>query len=398
MDSTSSSRDTLPSCLQIQTLCKINDPPSSLSYSPPTSPSSSTLPSLPAMLSSPPPTPTSMEQDHTAAAFLPPYQKVPGDKKPIPPPSGITSRKQFIHAYARMAPYLRPTHSCLFGKRHDLSQIGSALLSRHTDNHNDQDNGGLITPPSPPYTTLILDRSVKRPSRSLSCDWEHRRRCHSPHDIADPPKKSSSTTKTGSARDMSHKDIPPSPLVSHKKKVIGEAPIKTTTSTRRPSSNRPATSSNGNANGGELRIKGLTLHPAYTFDTLNIDNDDHDFFPSDWVPNPVSLDQVPVDVSWKGQPMPPDDHQPYLNRLHPQEVKIISHMRMTPAVYLRCKRAIIMAAREFTLHHQEFRKSDAQKVCRIDVNKSSRLWALFHAYNWLSPHHPTAATTTSQKD
>lgn len=301
MDSTSSSRDTLPSCLQIQTLCKINDPPSSLSYSPPTSPSSSTLPSLPAMLSSPPPTPTSMEQDHTAAAFLPPYQKVPGDKKPIPPPSGITSRKQFIHAYARMAPYLRPTHSCLFGKRHDLSQIGSALLSRHTDNHNDQDNGGLITPPSPPYTTLILDRSVKRPSRSLSCDWEHRRRCHSPHDIADPPKKSSSTTKTGSARDMSHKDIPPSPLVSHKKKVIGEAPIKTTTSTRRPSSNRPATSSNSNANGGELRIKGLTLHPAYTFDTLNIDNDDHDFFPSDWVPNPVSLDQVPVDVSWKGK-------------------------------------------------------------------------------------------------
>lgn len=296
MDSTSSSRDTLPSCLHIQTLCKINDPSSSLSsYSPPTSPSSSTLPSLPAMLSSPPPTPTSMEQDHTAATFISPYQKLPSDKKAIAPT--ITSRKQFIHAYARMAPYLRPTHSCLFGKRHDLSQIGSILLSRHTDDYNDQDNG-LITPPSPPYTTLILDRSVKRPSRSLSCDWEHRRKCHSPHDIADPPKKSSSTTKTGSARDMSHKDIPLSPLVSHKKKVIGEAPIKTT---RRLSSNRTATSNNSNANGGELRIKGLTLHPAYTFDTLNIDNDDHDFFPSDWVPNPMSLDQVPVDVSWKGK-------------------------------------------------------------------------------------------------
>ena len=299
MDSTSSSRDTLPSCLQIQTLCKVNDPSASLSYSPPTSPSSSTLPSLPAMLSSPPPTPTSMEQDHTAAAAFPsPYQKLPSDKKPTAPT--IAGRKQFIHAYARMAPYLRPTHSCLFGKRHDLSQIGSALLSRHSDNHNDQDSD-LITPPSPPYTTLILDRSVRRPSRSLSCDWEHRRRCHSLLDIADPPKKSSSTTKTGSARDMSHKDIPPSPLVSHKKKVIGEAPIKTTTSTRRPSSNRSTTSSNNNANGGELRIKGLTLHSAYTFDTLNIDNDDHDFFPSDWVPNPKSLDQVPVDVSWKGK-------------------------------------------------------------------------------------------------
>ena len=87
-----------------------------------------------------------------------------------------------------------------------------------------------------------------------------------------------------------------------------------------------------------------------------------------------------------------DSNDPYFGRLHPIEADVISHMRLSPQLYLRCKRAIIMAAREFSLHGLEFRKSDAQKVCRIDVNKSSRLWAAFNAYGWLKPSSSTVST------
>jgi len=34
---------------------------------------------------------------------------------------------------------------------------------------------------------------------------------------------------------------------------------------------------------------------------------------------------------------------------------------------------------------KEFRKTDAQQACKIDVNKASKLWSAFDKVGWLDP-------------
>ncbi|KAI8599534.1 Homeodomain-like protein, partial [Dissophora ornata] len=77
--------------------------------------------------------------------------------------------------------------------------------------------------------------------------------------------------------------------------------------------------------------------------------------------------------------------KPGYEQLHPYEVHVASTLRLSPAQYLSCKRTLILASREYfaTPDGKQFRKSDAQKLCRIDVNKTSRLWEVFAKVGWL---------------
>lgn len=72
--------------------------------------------------------------------------------------------------------------------------------------------------------------------------------------------------------------------------------------------------------------------------------------------------------------------------LHPYEVHIASTLRLSPAQYLACKRTLILASRKYLSvpNGKQFKKSDAQKLCRIDVNKTSRLWEIFAKVGWLA--------------
>ncbi|KAI1311560.1 hypothetical protein EDD11_003442 [Mortierella claussenii] len=102
---------------------------------------------------------------------------------------------------------------------------------------------------------------------------------------------------------------------------------------------------------------------------------------------PISMLDIkpPPVIHWKGQPLPITD-QPGVEYLHPHEIRLASTLRLSPAQYLSCKKTIIMASREFYAvpNGKQFRKSDAQKICRIDVNKTSRLWEFFAKIGWLA--------------
>ncbi|KAI8147421.1 hypothetical protein BJV82DRAFT_595399 [Fennellomyces sp. T-0311] len=244
------------------------------------------------------------------------------------------NRKGFIQAYAQMVPHLRPVDSRMYGKKRGAS---IDWLATHEKHHQ------IFT-----FDLCKLLAPVLR---------EHKRKRQERDDDEEEQEESSSSDISLS----SHK-----PSVARKKKKAED---------RKPA----------RRNTRDLSIKGFTIDPQYAFDTIDVDIDDHGFYPSEWYPSTDCLDEVPVDINWKGKPLKLDTSDPYFARLHPAEANVISHMRLSPQLYIRCKRAIIMAAREFSMHQLDFRKSDAQKVCRIDVNKSSRLWAAFNAYGWLKP-------------
>jgi hypothetical protein len=78
-------------------------------------------------------------------------------------------------------------------------------------------------------------------------------------------------------------------------------------------------------------------------------------------------------------------HLPSFDLLHPGEVHIASTLRLPPEQYLRCKHSLLVHAQQFNQSNLPFRKSDAQKCVRIDVNKTSALWTVFYQLGWFKP-------------
>ncbi|KAF9180908.1 hypothetical protein BGZ50_005848 [Haplosporangium sp. Z 11] len=103
---------------------------------------------------------------------------------------------------------------------------------------------------------------------------------------------------------------------------------------------------------------------------------------------PVSMlddpNHPPPKVIWKGTPLSVKGRPGY-EQLHPYEEYVASTLRLSPAQYLSCKQTLILASRQYHANPngKQFRKSDAQKLCRIDVNKTSRLWEAFAKIGWL---------------
>ncbi|KAK3844951.1 MAG: hypothetical protein J3R72DRAFT_59380 [Linnemannia gamsii] len=102
---------------------------------------------------------------------------------------------------------------------------------------------------------------------------------------------------------------------------------------------------------------------------------------------PVSVldHQLLPKIIWKGYPLNISG-KPGVEYLHHYEAHIASTLRLSPAQYLNCKRTLIVASRQYLAvpNGKQFKKSDAQKLCRIDVNKTSRLWEIFAKVGWLA--------------
>lgn len=79
---------------------------------------------------------------------------------------------------------------------------------------------------------------------------------------------------------------------------------------------------------------------------------------------------------------------PYFEKLHSGEATIAATLRLTPEQYLKCKWALVLAAKDAYENNTPFRKSEAQKVCCIDVNKTSVLWNAFGKLGWLGSNWP----------
>ncbi|KAL3956913.1 hypothetical protein ACCO45_009759 [Purpureocillium lilacinum] len=100
--------------------------------------------------------------------------------------------------------------------------------------------------------------------------------------------------------------------------------------------------------------------------------------PLDTLPNrPNSLK-----VDWKGQPIDLSN-DPHRQLLHPDEVTLAGNLRLDCATYLTSKRRIFERRLQCLRMGKEFRKTDAQQACKIDVNKASKLWTAFDKVGWL---------------
>lgn len=110
--------------------------------------------------------------------------------------------------------------------------------------------------------------------------------------------------------------------------------------------------------------------------------------------SPVAADTLPkgnsrcLKIEWKGQPMDLRN-DPDADKLHPAEVILASTLRLPCNVYLDSKRRLFCEKVTRLRSDMPFRRTDAQKACRIDVNKASRLFAAFEKVGWLNDEHFT---------
>ncbi|CAH1764079.1 12511_t:CDS:2 [Entrophospora sp. SA101] len=94
------------------------------------------------------------------------------------------------------------------------------------------------------------------------------------------------------------------------------------------------------------------------------------------------IDQLEVDhstlinlnhkVKWPSKPLDIED-MPHYNTLHQKEAEVASSLRMSPLQYLESKKILITSAREYRQQQIDFKKSNAQKLLRVDVNKAIKL-------------------------
>jgi hypothetical protein len=89
-------------------------------------------------------------------------------------------------------------------------------------------------------------------------------------------------------------------------------------------------------------------------------------------------------VEWRGAPIDLD-LDPHQHLLHRDELLLAANLRLDCATYLTSKRRIFKARIEALRIKKEFRKTDAQQACKIDVNKASKLWQAYEKVGWLHP-------------
>ncbi|CAG8459427.1 22740_t:CDS:1 [Cetraspora pellucida] len=94
------------------------------------------------------------------------------------------------------------------------------------------------------------------------------------------------------------------------------------------------------------------------------------------------LEKMSPEITWKGQPLS-IAHLPHYDALHHTEAHVVSVLRLTPVQYLTGKHTLVSAAQRYAQRSLPFRKSDAQKLLRIDVNKASKLWEFFQQVKWI---------------
>ncbi|KAH8691094.1 putative SWIRM domain protein Fun19 [Talaromyces proteolyticus] len=93
-------------------------------------------------------------------------------------------------------------------------------------------------------------------------------------------------------------------------------------------------------------------------------------------------------ADWKGQ-MLDLSNDPDRHCLDPAEINLAATLRLSCATYLCSKRRIFEARVKALNIGKEFRKTDAQQACKIDVNKASKLWTAYDRVGWFKPDHFT---------
>lgn len=130
----------------------------------------------------------------------------------------------------------------------------------------------------------------------------------------------------------------------------------------------------------------MTIKPMRIIGT-NRDDTNYTLLP-DFCPPIDTLhgNQKGLKADWKGQ-MLDLSNDPDRAALDPAEITLASTLRLSCATYLCSKRRIFEARLNALCVGKEFRKTDAQQACKIDVNKASKLWTAYEKVGWFRADH-----------
>ena len=106
--------------------------------------------------------------------------------------------------------------------------------------------------------------------------------------------------------------------------------------------------------------------PDYTPPLSTLPSNNAHVFKTDWTANMLDL-----------------SNDPHRHLLHEAELNLAAKLRLSCAKYLCCKRRLFEARLNALRIGKEFRKTDAQQSCSVDVNKASRLWSAYEKVGWL---------------
>lgn len=111
--------------------------------------------------------------------------------------------------------------------------------------------------------------------------------------------------------------------------------------------------------------------PDYAPPTSSLPNGNPKILKADWPSNNV------LNLS----------NDPDRDMLHEAEINLAGTLRLSCATYLCSKRRIFEARLNALKIKKEFRKTDAQQACKIDVNKASKLWSAYDKVGWFNKGH-----------
>ncbi|KAL9124720.1 MAG: hypothetical protein Q9217_005979 [Psora testacea] len=113
---------------------------------------------------------------------------------------------------------------------------------------------------------------------------------------------------------------------------------------------------------------------------------DYDALP-DFAPPTSTLPNNPkvLKADWPSNNILNLSNDPDRHMLHEAEINLAATLRLTCATYLCSKRRIFEARLNALRIGKEFRKTDAQQACKIDVNKASKLWTAYDKVGWFNP-------------
>lgn len=122
---------------------------------------------------------------------------------------------------------------------------------------------------------------------------------------------------------------------------------------------------------------------------LGTNRDDTDYNSLEDLSPPISTlggNMRALKADWKGQMLDLND-DPDRHMLNSAELNLAATLRLSCATYLCSKRRIFEARVRALSVGKEFRKTDAQQACKIDVNKASKLWTAYERVGWFKPEH-----------
>ncbi|KAL1892322.1 hypothetical protein Sste5346_007060 [Sporothrix stenoceras] len=142
-----------------------------------------------------------------------------------------------------------------------------------------------------------------------------------------------------------------------------------------------------NSSQGGKRAPGSSPEPRVRTSAPNREDKDFKALP-DYCPSLSTLPERTnnLKVDWKGTPLDLSG-DPFVGLLHRDEVVLAASLRLDCATYLTSKRRIFIRRLECARMPKEFRKTDAQQACKIDVNKASKLWTAYEKVGWLKIDH-----------